>query len=115
MAVVPFHWDLIHVNVSLHFVPRSPLLGVYSRSSAAGRQTARHVAGGLRSSAQLISYEMAVAFALVGAVILAGSLDLEKIVLAQHDVWFVQAAAARLPAVLHGRSGRDQLTAVRSA
>jgi NADH-quinone oxidoreductase subunit H len=45
--------------------------------------------GALRSSAQLISYEMAVAFALMGAVILSQSLDLEQIVLAQHRAWFV--------------------------
>src|SRR5207244_4511152 len=35
------------------------------------------------------SYEMAVAFALIGAVILAQSLDLEQIVAAQHHVWFI--------------------------
>jgi NADH-quinone oxidoreductase subunit H len=45
--------------------------------------------GALRSSAQLISYEMAVAFALMGAIILSNSLDLEQIVNAQHHVWFV--------------------------
>src|SRR6202035_3532208 len=45
--------------------------------------------GGLRSSAQLISYEMAVSFALIGVVILAGSLDLEHIINAQHGRLFV--------------------------
>jgi NADH-quinone oxidoreductase subunit H len=45
--------------------------------------------GGLRSSAQLISYEMAVSFALIGVVILSGSLDLENIVGSQHGLWFI--------------------------
>ena len=45
--------------------------------------------GGLRSSAQLISYEMAVSFALIGVVILSGSLDLEKIVGSQQGLWFI--------------------------
>ncbi|MEO8899175.1 MAG: NADH-quinone oxidoreductase subunit NuoH [Candidatus Dormibacter sp.] len=84
------HWDLIHVNVSLLFVIAITSLGVYSIFLGGYAANSKYsLLGGLRSSAQLISYEMAVAFALIGAVILAGSLDLEKIVLMQHDVWFV--------------------------
>jgi len=84
------HWDLIHVNVSLLFVLAVTSLGVYSLFLGGWSANSKYsLLGGLRSSAQLISYEMAVAFALVGAVILAGSLELENIVLAQHDVWFV--------------------------
>jgi NADH-quinone oxidoreductase subunit H len=86
----PFHWDLIHVNVSLLFVLAVTSLGVYSLFLGGWSANSKYsLLGGLRSSAQLISYEMAVAFALVGAVILAGSLDLEKIVLAQQGAWFV--------------------------
>jgi NADH-quinone oxidoreductase subunit H len=86
----PFHWDIIHVNVSLLFVLAITSLGVYSIFLGGYAANSKYsLIGGLRSSAQLISYEMAVAFALIGAVILAGSLDLEKIVLMQHDVWFV--------------------------
>ena len=84
------HWDLIHVNVSLLLVLAVTSLGVYSLFLGGYSANSKYsLIGGLRSSAQLISYEMAVAFALIGAVILAGSLDLEKIVLMQHDVWFV--------------------------
>jgi NADH-quinone oxidoreductase subunit H len=45
--------------------------------------------GALRSSAQLISYEMAVSFALIGPILLAGSLNLETVVNQQHGLWFV--------------------------
>jgi len=45
--------------------------------------------GGLRSSAQLISYEIPLGMSILGMVLLAGSLDLEKIVLAQQGAWFV--------------------------
>jgi NADH-quinone oxidoreductase subunit H len=84
------HWSLIHVNVSLLFVLAITSLGVYSIFLGGWSANSKYsLLGGLRSSAQLISYEMAVAFALVGAVILAGSLDLERIVLAQQGVWFV--------------------------
>jgi len=62
-----FHWDIAHFNVGLLF----------------------SLLGGLRSSAQLISYEMAVSFALIGTIILAGSLDLELIVGAQQQTWFI--------------------------
>ena len=84
------HWDLIHVNVGLLFVLAITSLGVYSLFLGGWSANSKYsLLGGLRSSAQLISYEMAVAFALVGAVILAGSLDLERIVLAQQGLWFI--------------------------
>ncbi len=58
--------------------------------------------GALRSSAQLISYEMAVSFALIGPVLLAGSLEPEETVVnQQHGLWFVFLAAAGLLALLH--------------
>ena len=84
------HWDIIHVNVSLLFVLAITSLGVYSLFLGGWSANSKYsLVGALRSSAQLISYEMAVAFALVGAVILAGSLDLEKIVAAQQGLWFI--------------------------
>ena len=84
------HWDIIHVNVSLLFVLAITSLGVYSLFLGGWSANSKYsLVGALRSSAQLISYEMAVAFALVGAVILSGSLDLEKIVTAQQNLWFI--------------------------
>lgn len=45
--------------------------------------------GGMRGAAQLISYEISMALALLGAVIMAGSLSLVDVVKAQDTVWFV--------------------------
>jgi NADH-quinone oxidoreductase subunit H len=45
--------------------------------------------GAMRSAAQLISYEMALGFSLVGVFILAQSVNLNAIIAAQHRVWFV--------------------------
>jgi NADH-quinone oxidoreductase subunit H len=44
--------------------------------------------GGLRSSAQMISYEVAMGLALVAVFLYAGSMSTSEIVAAQHDVWF---------------------------
>ena len=44
--------------------------------------------GGLRSSAQMISYEVAMGLALVAVFLYAGSMSTSEIVDAQNDVWF---------------------------
>jgi NADH-quinone oxidoreductase subunit H len=85
-----FHWDIAHVNVGLLFILGVTSLGVYSLFLGGFASNSKYsLLGGLRSSAQLISYEMAVSFALIGVVILSGSLDLEKIVGSQQGLWFV--------------------------
>ena len=85
-----FHWDIAHFNVGLLFILGVTSLGVYSLFLGGWSANSKYsLLGGLRSSAQLISYEMAVSFALIGTIILAGSLDLEQIVGAQQQVWFV--------------------------
>jgi NADH-quinone oxidoreductase subunit H len=85
-----FHWDIAHVNVGLLFILGITSLGVYSLFLGGFASNSKYsLLGGLRASAQLISYEMAVSFALIGVVILSGSLDLEKIVGSQQGLWFV--------------------------
>jgi NADH-quinone oxidoreductase subunit H len=85
-----FHWDITHFNVGLLFILGITSLGVYSLFLGGWSANSKYsLLGGLRSSAQLISYEMAVSFALMGVIILAGSLDLEQIVSSQQHLWFV--------------------------
>jgi NADH-quinone oxidoreductase subunit H len=45
--------------------------------------------GAMRSAAQLISYEISMGLALLGAIMIAGSLSLTEVVKAQDDVWFI--------------------------
>src|SRR5690606_17494902 len=45
--------------------------------------------GAMRSAAQLISYEIAMALSLLGVIIMTGSLSLVDIVRAQDTVWFI--------------------------
>lgn len=85
-----FHWNIAHINVGLLYILGVTSLGVYAIFLGGWSSNSKYsLLGALRSSAQLISYEMAVGFALMGTVILAGSLDLEQIITAQHHVWFV--------------------------
>ena len=85
-----FHWDIAHLNVGLLFIFAITSMGVYSLFLGGWSANSKYsLLGGLRSSAQLISYEMAVSFAVIGVVILAGSLDLEVIVQQQSHVWFI--------------------------
>ncbi len=86
----PLHWDLAHLNIGLLFILAITSLGVYAIFLGGWASNSKYpLLGALRSSAQLISYEMAVSFALIGPVLLAGSLNLETIVNQQHSLWFV--------------------------
>jgi len=66
-------------------------------SESAGRMSSNShysLLGALRSAAQLVSYETAAGMAIVGALLLAGTLSTREIVATQNDygVWFVFAA-----------------------
>jgi NADH-quinone oxidoreductase subunit H len=45
--------------------------------------------GGLRSSAQMISYELALGLAFIGPILLAGSMSLQAIVDGQSSLWYI--------------------------
>ena len=70
--------------------------------------------GSVRSTAQMISYELAMSLSFIGVLILAGTTSLDGIVNAQARMWFVRAAVRRLRHLHHHRRGRDQPHAVRS-
>jgi NADH-quinone oxidoreductase subunit H len=68
-------------------LPRSP-----SMASLAGWSSNNKYAtmGGIRSSAQMISYELALGLSWVGPIMLAGSMSLQKIVDAQaNSLWYI--------------------------
>jgi NADH-quinone oxidoreductase subunit H len=83
---------VIDVNVGVLYVLAMSSLGVYGIVLAGWASNSKYsLLGGLRSSAQMISYELAASFALVGVFMLSQSLSLHKIVADQAGLfgWYI--------------------------
>lgn len=75
-------------DVALLYVLGIASIGVYGIMLAGWSSNNKYsLMGGLRSSAQMISYELSLALALVGVVLQSGTLDLQRIVEAQSG-WY---------------------------
>jgi len=93
-AVVPFGpLDALRVtdiNVGLLLFLAMSSLGVYAITLGGWSSNNKYaLLGGLRSSAQMISYELAMGLSTIGVLLMAGSLSLVDIVRAQEHGWFV--------------------------
>jgi NADH-quinone oxidoreductase subunit H len=84
---------IARIDVGLLFVLGITSVGVYGIALAGWSSNNKYsLMGGLRSSAQLISYELAMGASVIGVVMLAGTLDLNGIILAQINSpfrWFI--------------------------
>src|SRR5215203_3494455 len=75
---------LAQIDVGVLFVLGITSVGVYGIALAGWSSNSKYsLMGGLRSSAQMISYELAMGASVIGVVMLAGSLDLNGIIYAQ--------------------------------
>lgn len=91
-AVVPIAPGIgvVDLNVGLLFFLAMSSLGAYSVVLAGWASASKYsLLGGLRSAAQMLSYEVFMGLSLMGVVMLAGSFDLRQIVAAQEGLWFV--------------------------
>lgn len=76
------------MNVGLLYILAMASVGVYGIALAGWSSNNKYsLLGGLRSSAQLISYELALGLSIVGAVLCSGSLDMVEIVQSQSEMW----------------------------
>jgi len=90
-AVMPFsaHLVLADINVGLLYLYAISSLGVYGTIMSGWASNSRYAfLGGLRSAAQMVSYEVSMGLIMVCVLLCVGSFNLSKIVLAQQTVWF---------------------------
>ena len=98
-AVIPFGapdpetgraFAVADINVGILFLFAISSLGVYGIVMAGWASNSKYpFLGGLRSAAQMVSYEVSMGFIIITVLLCAGSLRLTDIVLAQQTVWFV--------------------------
>ncbi len=129
LAVVPFGHVLMlgtrvipltiasSINIGVLFIVALSSLGVYGITLAGWSSGSKYsLLGGLRSSAQMISYELVLGLGLISVVMLTGSLDLNTIIDSQAaGLWNIIRAPSGISAVFHCLIRGDQSVAVRSS
>jgi NADH-quinone oxidoreductase subunit H len=95
-AIIPFSesaagvWSIGDVNAGILFIFALTSIGVYGISLAGWASGSKFpLLGGIRATAQMISYELSMTMSVVGVLILAGTTSLVGIVHAQNRLWFV--------------------------
>lgn len=90
-AVVPVApgIGIVDLDIGLLFFLAMTSLAVYSVAFAGWASNNKYsLLGGMRSAAQMVSYEVFMGLSVMGVVMLAGSFNLRVIVEAQQDLWF---------------------------
>jgi NADH-quinone oxidoreductase subunit H len=82
--------SLTDINVGVLYLIAIASISVYGIVLAGWSSNNKYaMMGGLRSSAQMISYELAMGLALIGPILIAGTMSMMGIVEAQNPVWYI--------------------------
>ena len=91
-AVVPFSNKLVlaNINVGILYLFAVSSLSVYGIIMGGWASNSKYpFLGAIRSAAQMISYEVSIGIIIINVLLCVGSLNLNDIVLAQKNVWFI--------------------------
>jgi len=91
-AVIPFNEDMVlaNINVGILYLFAVSSLSVYGIIMGGWASNSKYpFLGAIRSAAQMVSYEVSIGVIIVNVLLCVGSLNLNKIVLAQENVWFI--------------------------
>ncbi len=89
-AVIPVNkdWALANINVGILYLFAISSLGVYGVLMAGWASNSKYAfLGGLRSAAQMVSYEVSMGLVIVTVLLCVGSLNLQDIVLVERTWW----------------------------
>ena len=91
-AVIPLSETLVlsNINVGILYLFAISSLGVYGIIMGGWASNSKYpFLGAIRSAAQMVSYEVSIGIIIINVLLCVGSLNLNDIVLAQENLWFV--------------------------
>ena len=91
-AVIPFSESqvLANINVGILYIFAVSSLGVYGIIMGGWASNSKYpFLGSIRSAAQMVSYEVSIGIIIINVLLCVGSLNLNDIVMAQKNMWFV--------------------------
>ena len=91
-VVIPFGEGLVisDLNIGILYLFAVSSLGIYAVLCSGWASNSKYAfLGSLRSTAQMISYEVSIGLILISLIIVAGTLNLTELILIQESVWFI--------------------------
>jgi len=91
-ALLPFADNIVATNIEISLIFVFAILGISTISlvmAGWGSNNKYALLGGLRSAAQMISYEIPLILSTIGVVVMAGSMNLTEIVRAQQNIYYI--------------------------
>jgi NADH-quinone oxidoreductase subunit H len=91
-AVIPFGEGLVlsDLNIGILYIFAVSSLGVYGIITSGWASNSKYAfLGALRSTAQMVSYEVSIGLIIINILLCVGSLNLSLIVLSQENIWYI--------------------------